>query len=117
MASHGEGGAGGGLSYEGSQDQAQGTAFQNIIADHGNANDKACSGELWLFSPSSSTFVKHFMAVGSGLTHETGHVTNHYNPFVAGYFNTTTALTRVRFKMSSGNIDAGTFKLYGIKDS
>ena len=117
MASHGEGDAGGGLSYEGSQDQAQGTAFQNIIADHGNANDKACSGELWLFSPSSSTFVKHFMAVGSGLTHETGHVTNHYNPFVAGYFNTTTALTRVRFKMSSGNIDTGTFKLYGIKDS
>ena len=34
---------------------------------------------------------------------------------VAGYFNTTTALTRVRFKMSSGNIDAGTIKMYGIK--
>ena len=37
--------------------------------------------------------------------------------FVAGYFNTTTALTRVQFKFGSGNIDAGTIKLYGIKDS
>jgi hypothetical protein len=37
--------------------------------------------------------------------------------FHAGYFNTTTALTRVRFKFSSGDIDAGTIKLYGIKDS
>jgi hypothetical protein len=114
MASHGEGDAGGGLGYEGSQDQAQGTAFQNIIADHGNANDKACSGYLQLFNPSSSVFIKHFMAVGSGLTHETGHVTNHYNPFVAGYFNTTTALTRVQFKFSTGNIDAGDICLYGI---
>ena len=113
-ASHGEGDAGGGVDYEGSQDQAQGTAFQNIIADHGNANDKACSGELWLFSPSSSTFVKHFMSVGSSLTHETGHVTNQYCSFTAGYFNTTTALTRVQFKFASGNIDAGTIKLYGI---
>ena len=33
---------------------------------------------------------------------------------IAGYFNTTTALTRFQFKMSSGNIDAGTFKLYGV---
>ena len=113
-ASHGEGDAGGGVDYEGSQDQAQGTAFQRIIVDLGAANDKACSGELWLFSPSSSTFVKHFMSVGSSLTHETGHVTNQYCSFTAGYFNTTTALTRVQFKFASGNIDAGTIKLYGI---
>jgi len=36
------------------------------------------------------------------------------NGFVAGYINTTTAITRVQFKMSSGDIDAGTFKLYGV---
>jgi len=39
------------------------------------------------------------------------------NNFIAGYVNTTTALTRVQFKMSSGNIDSGKIKLYGIKDS
>ena len=32
-------------------------------------------------------------------------------------FNTTTAITRIKFTMTSGNIDSGTFKLYGIKDS
>ena len=34
--------------------------------------------------------------------------------FTAGYFNTTTALTRVQFKMSGGNIEAGDICLYGI---
>jgi hypothetical protein len=34
--------------------------------------------------------------------------------FVAGYINTTTALTRIQFKMDSGNIDSGIIKLYGI---
>ena len=37
-----------------------------------------------------------------------------YGGFAAGYFNTTTALTRFQFKMSSGNIDSGTIKLYGV---
>jgi hypothetical protein len=36
---------------------------------------------------------------------------------MAGYCNVTAAIDAVQFKMSSGNIDAGTFKLYGIKDS
>ena len=37
--------------------------------------------------------------------------------FCAGYFNTTSALDEFQFKFSSGNIDAGKIKLYGIKDS
>ena len=36
------------------------------------------------------------------------------NSYSAGYFNTTTAITRVRFKFASGNIDAGDICLYGI---
>ena len=40
-----------------------------------------------------------------------------YDCFTAGYFNTTSDITAIRFQMGSGNIDAGTFKLYGIKDS
>jgi hypothetical protein len=34
--------------------------------------------------------------------------------FVAGYFNVTGAIDEVSFKMSSGNIDAGTIKMYGV---
>jgi len=37
--------------------------------------------------------------------------------FASGYFNTTTAIDAIQFKMNSGNIDSGTIKLYGIKDS
>ena len=35
----------------------------------------------------------------------------------AGYFNTASAVDAIQFKMESGNIDAGTIKLYGIKGS
>jgi|TARA_R100001460_G_scaffold3002_3_gene9264 hypothetical protein len=103
------------LSYDGSYDQAQGTAFQNLGTDLINDNDSSASGELWLFSPSSSTFVKHFLATVQGMTN--GSPPYSEVRYSAGYFNTTTALTRVQFKMDSGNIDAGTFKMYGIKDS
>jgi hypothetical protein len=34
--------------------------------------------------------------------------------FTAGYGNTTSAINAVRFQMSSGNIDSGVIKLYGI---
>ena len=36
---------------------------------------------------------------------------------VGGYCNVIVAIDGVQFAMSSGNIDAGTIKLYGIKDS
>ena len=37
--------------------------------------------------------------------------------YSAGYANTTSAVNGVKFLVNSGNIDAGTIKLYGIKDS
>tara|TARA_B100001063_G_C16690428_1_gene516752 strand:+ start:611 stop:1213 length:603 start_codon:yes stop_codon:yes gene_type:complete len=99
------------IGYDPGRDQAQGTAFQILAHEIGNANDENVAMILTLFNPSSSVFVKHFIATNN-INHNTGLSENKY---VAGYFNTTTALTRVRFKMSSGNIDAGTIKMYGIK--
>jgi len=97
------------LDYAGG-DQAQGTAFQEISDGTGNDNDQCVSGYLHLFNPSNTTFVKHFIArsqtgEGSGYSVE---------QYTAGYFNTTTALTRVQFKMSGDNMDAGSISLYGI---
>ena len=105
-----EAGTSTGLAYEGGNDQAQGTAFQRLAQTTGNDNDQSCSGTLHIVDPSNTTFVKHFMYTGNNS------ISNEYtmNEFYAGYFNTTTALTRVRFKFSSGNVDAGTFKLYGV---
>ena len=96
--------------YDTNLDQAQGTAFQQIQHDIGNDADQSAAGTLTLFNPASATFVKHFIARSQ--IYYAGDYALDF--FVAGYFNTTTALTKVQFKMSSGNIDSGVIKLYGI---
>ena len=102
-----------GLSYSAADDQANGTNFQRLQQFINSDDDNCVSGFLHLFNPSSSVFVKHFM--GRFYTQQTSGGNVYANTmFPAGYINTTTALTRVQFKMSSGNIDAGTITLYGI---
>ena len=96
--------------YRTTGDQAQGTSFQRLTEGTGNDNDQSCSGTLQLFDPSNTTFVKHFIAH----THNAHQGDYAMNNFIAGYVNTTTALTRVRFKFESGNIDSGTIKMYGV---
>jgi hypothetical protein len=98
------------LGYRASEDQADGTAFQDLNIGMGNDADQSLNGTLQIFNPASATFVKHFIArIQSPKSND-----YHVDMFIAGYFNTTTALTRVQFKMSSGNIDAGDICLYGI---
>ena len=101
------------LGYGTGSDQAQGTGYQTISENMGNANDECGSGELYLFNPSSTTFVKHFLVK---LQHQQ-HASQSYQSYTAGYFNTTSAIDEISFKFASGNIDSGTIKLYGIKDS
>ena len=106
---HKEDGSGGALGYESSHDQAQGSAFQDLTNGIGNGNDENMGGELTIFSPSSDTFVKHFIST----VQSNYNVEWSMNSYMAGYFNLTTPLTRFQFKMSSGNFD-GVIKLYGI---
>jgi len=112
-AIHNEGDSDAALSYDDGQDLAQGTGFQRILRFIGNGNDESGSGEMFLFDPSSTTFIKHFIAKGN--TYYNGDYS--MNDLTAGYGNTTSAIDAVQFKMSSGNIDSGKIKLYGIKDS
>ena len=100
------------LQYLTAHDQAQGTSFQNLNYI-GNDNDMCAVGELKLFNPSSTTYVKHFIA-RSQFYGDGGGQDLSEDWFTAGYVNTTTAITRVRFKMSSGNIDDGIIKMYGV---
>jgi len=104
-----------GLGYHTPTDLAQSTAFQqlNNAGGIGNDNDQSLSGTLQIFNPSSVTFVKHFIAC----TNQYQNANNTIEAFIAGYGNTTNSVDAVRFQMSSGNIDSGTIKLYGIKDS
>ena len=109
-ASHDEADTSTGLNYSGAQDLAQSTNFKRIASGQDNDNDSCVVGTLHLYEPSSSTFVKHFICTTQMVYNGPYSAEN----FTAGYFNTTTALTRVQFKMSSGNIDAGTIKMYGV---
>tara|TARA_R100000734_G_C3312696_1_gene103787 strand:+ start:1256 stop:1876 length:621 start_codon:yes stop_codon:yes gene_type:complete len=110
IADHGEGGAGGSLGYYAARDQAQGTSFQHFMRDIGNENDESAAGRLTLYNPASTTFVKHFMADCS-VYYEGDY---EFNYIYSGYFNTTSAINAIQFKMASGNIDAGDICLYGI---
>ena len=98
------------LSYLTSGDQAQGTSFQRITNGCGNDNDQNINGTFHLFNPSDTTFVKHFLIRTSADDYRS----EANERFTAGYINTTTPITRVQFKMSSGNIDDGIIKMYGV---
>jgi hypothetical protein len=113
QAFHTESGVSTNLSYEGDHDLAQSTSDARITFDVGNGNDESVSGEMILFSPSSTTYVKHFICKNNTYKN----TDRSQNTFMAGYGNTTSAINAVQFKMSSGNIDDGIIKLYGVKKS
>jgi hypothetical protein len=98
------------LQYQTGDDLAQSTSFQRLTVLVGNGNDESTSGELFLFNPSSTTFVKHFLCTSND--YERNDASS--NTRVAGYANTTSAIDAIQFKMSSGNIDSGTIEMYGI---
>ena len=109
-ASHYEDDSSTDLSYDTGNDQAQSTSFIKLTAGIGNDNDKCGVGNIFIFNPSSTTFVKHFMFTGqivedSDVSKET---------FCSGYFNTTSALDAFQFKTISDNMDSGDICLYGI---
>ena len=112
QAKHDEADTDTGLSYQTGNDQAQGTAFQRITDSIGNANDACAVGYLHIFDPSSTTFVKHFICRTQHMVGASG--VGSKDLYYAGYFNTTSALDEIQFKMSSGNIDAGVIKMYGV---
>ena len=99
-----------GVGYQTTADQAQGTSYNQIFFDGiSNGSDSSGSGTLHLFNPSDTTFVKHFIANTLHMNPTGGEGPIH--SFAAGYFNTTSAITEIDFKMTSGNIDAGTIQM------
>ena len=89
------------------------TNFQVMTRNMGNGNDECMSGELFLFNPSSTTFVKHFMFKTNINSNDDSSDVS----YGAGYINNAAAITGLSFEFSAGNIDSGIIKLYGIKDS
>jgi len=112
---HREDGSATSLSYQTGDDQAQGTSFQFLYGSSGTQNDNGNSGEIFLFSPSNTTFVKNFFTNFNFMSYHSPAYTQNYR--CAGYFNTTSAIDAIQFKMSSGNIDSGVIKMYGLSKS
>tara|TARA_R110000765_G_scaffold103112_1_gene192351 strand:- start:3 stop:611 length:609 start_codon:yes stop_codon:yes gene_type:complete len=113
LAYHAEDGSANTLAYDANSDLANGTGYQPFGNDVGNDNDQGISGTMFLFSPSNTTFVTHFMTETSVANQADLMV----NVRTAGYCNTTAAITGVDFKSTSGNIDSGVIKMYGISKS
>ena len=113
IAYHFESGSSAALSYSTGGDLAQGTGFQRLSQNVGNDADQCVSGYLYLFNPSSTTFVKHFVGRTSTIADDNGPV----DSYTGAYFNTTSAIDEIQFKMSSGNIDSGVIKMYGLSKS
>ena len=108
-ATHWENDGSAAIGYGAGSDQAQGTAFQDISYGIGNGADESAAGELHLFSPSNTTYVKQFYSRVSYYDEDD----RAYDVFAAGYFNTTSAIDAISFKMASGNFD-GVIKMYGM---
>ena len=98
------------LAYYTGGDLAQSTGNQLLSYGVGSDNDQCTIGYLQLFNPSSTTFVKHFISRTN--TYES--TNNSWGGFGAGYGNTTSSIDAIQFKFSSGNIDDGIIKMYGV---
>ena len=98
--------------YSTGYDLAQSTSNVTLAYTNSSDADNGCCGTLHLFNPSSTTFVKHFISDSSTMRNASPDAS--IRSVGAGYFNTTSAIDAVQFKMSTGNIDAGDICLYGI---
>ena len=109
-ALHNEDDSAASIGYETAHDLAQGTGFQDISINVGGDDDECVSGTLHLFEPSSTTFVKHFIARSAPYEYSN----RAFDCFAAGYGNTTSAVDAVQFKFSQNNMATGTIKMYGV---
>jgi len=111
-AYHQEDGTDGTLAYTSAIDQAQGTAYEKLTRDTGNFADAAAAGELHIFNPASTTYVKHFYSKTNSMNGDSPPYC--WTLLHAGYINTTSAIDEIQFKSSSGNFD-GKIKMWGVK--
>lgn len=98
------------LGYDAANDLAESTDYQILAVNLSPDADAGFSGELHLFNPASTTYVKNFYSTSSIMQSAPGA----WQSFVAGYFNTTSAINAISFKMNSGNMSAGKIKMYGV---
>ena len=98
------------LAYKTDYDQANGAALEQLSYNLGADADQALSGMLTIYAPSSTTYVKHFIS-RTNFTYS-GELTIDWH--TAGYINAEEAMDEIEFKMSSGEIQGGEIKMFGV---
>ena len=91
MADHNENGTGGTLQYVSSGDISMSTAYQRLTQALGNISDEGASGELYLFTPSNTTYAKNFYTRFQGY----GFGNTADDTFAGGTFDTTLSLIHI----------------------
>jgi len=104
--------AGEGSDIAGLSQEEGGSAYVNLSGESSNAADASVSGILRIWNPSSTTFYKLF----TGWSQQHGDAEHRFTE-AGGYVHITAAVDKVGFRFSSGNIDSGVIKMYGIKTS
>ena len=112
-AYHLEDDSGQAVAYDSDRDSDQATGVQELSMHTSNDADANINGHMYLFGPSSTTFITHFAAriTSSEVSPSST------DSMIAGYFNTTAAITAIQFTFTAGEIQGGKIKLFGIKDS
>ena len=100
-----------GVAYDTGDDLAQSTAKQPLCHGIGSAASECGVGDLNLFSPTSTTYVKHWYSTMQVYYPAVGGYS--IECFTAGYCNTTSAINHVKYEISTGVFD-GTIKMYGL---
>ena len=110
-AYHADDNSAAGYSYEQSYDVASDGGWCPISYNVGTAIGKNQSGELHLYTPSSTTYMKHFYSCIQ-INRDNA---RSYNCYVGGYCNTTTAINAIGFRYEGPNTFAtGIIKQYGL---
>ena len=111
QAGHDESGSSASLGYDSGADKKQSTAYSRLARNCSSDADHGTSGELWLWNPASTTFMKPFFS----RTTSSDRNNFSYHLFTGGYLNTTSAVDAVIFKFSSGTLESGDCRVYGLK--
>tara|TARA_R110002020_G_scaffold220321_2_gene428272 strand:- start:244 stop:675 length:432 start_codon:yes stop_codon:yes gene_type:complete len=105
-----------GNSYDPSMDnttqQYNATGVCYLSESMGDAATETAYAEVCIWNPAGTTYTKGWT---SSTTNTNTAGTNFKRGYVGGWFDTTSAINTVKWQYSTGNIIAGTIKLYGIK--
>ena len=100
----------GSLAQRRDMDQSDGTAMQGLIGNTSANSDFSCSGEMYLFSAGSTTYIKNWWC----RLNSYGNTTQQQDVYVGGYFRNWEPVNAIKFTYGSGTMNIGTIKMYGL---